>query len=59
MTPADPYQAVAEGFFYGAEPVSNVTLQLETLWLRAWTKLFMPPALKAALGIPSGEKAAG
>jgi hypothetical protein len=37
MTPADPYQAVAEGYFYGAEPVSNVTLQLETLWLRAWT----------------------
>ncbi len=59
MTPADPYQAVAEGYFYGAEPVSNVTLQLETLWLRAWTTQFMPPALKETLGIPSGETAAG
>ena len=59
MTPADPYQAVAEGYFYGAEPVSNVTLQLETLWLRAWTTQFMPPALKETLGIPSSEMAAG
>ena len=59
MTPADPYQAVAEGYFYGAEPVSNVTLQLETLWLRAWTTQFMPPALKETLGIPSGETVAG
>lgn len=50
IQPADPFQAAAEGFIYGREPVSNVVLQLETVWLRDWTVPLMPPEVRAALG---------
>ena len=41
------------GYFYGGGPVSMLTLQLETVWLREWTADFMPSALRQALGIPA------
>lgn len=52
MTPADPYEAAAGGFFYGSDPVSNVSIRLETVWFRQWTSEFMPDSLKQDLGIP-------
>ncbi|HWB19541.1 MAG TPA: hypothetical protein VG711_04505 [Phycisphaerales bacterium] len=51
MTPRDAYADIVDGYFYGANPVSDVTLTLETVWLRDWTKEFMPEATKDALGI--------
>ncbi len=59
MAPADSYQAVREGYFYGAEPVSKLELRLETIWLRAWTAQHMPDELKEALGIPVDKESAG
>lgn len=58
VVPADHYAAARDGYFYGSEPVSEVTLTLETIWLRSWTTPYMPGELKQALHIqvdqPSG-----
>jgi hypothetical protein len=53
VEPADPFLAAEQGFYYGPEPVCKVTLRMETIWFREWTKPFMPPATREALGIPS------
>lgn len=52
VVPADHYAAARDGYFYGSEPVSEVTLTLETIWLRSWTTPYMPGELKQALHIP-------
>ncbi len=39
------------GYYYGPDPVVQVDLTIETLWLRAWTTLLMPEDVKSALGI--------
>lgn len=51
VKPADPWAAVAAGYYYGNEPVSDVVLDLETVWLRAWTKDFMPTVTRGTLGV--------
>ena len=53
--PADPYVAAAEGYYYGSEPVSLVSLRLETIWFRLWTSPFMPSSVKQYLGVPETE----
>ncbi|MHC5114696.1 MAG: hypothetical protein ACYTGP_09740 [Planctomycetota bacterium] len=52
MTPADHFAAAQEGFYFGEQPVTELTLILETVWLREWTAPFMPAELKQALRIP-------
>jgi uncharacterized membrane protein YgcG len=47
----DLFAAIKDGYFYGTAPVSLLTLDLETIWLREWTAQFMPTELKQALGI--------
>ncbi|MEC9374373.1 MAG: hypothetical protein VYC34_11045, partial [Planctomycetota bacterium] len=42
-----------EGYDYGGDHVMRADLVIETIWLRSWTKEFMPPAVKAALGVPA------
>ncbi len=39
------------GFYYGNEAVVEVTLDIETLWLRDWTTQLMPDDVKEVLGI--------
>lgn len=51
LTPADPYSAMVQGYVYGSEPVSNLVLEIETVWLRSWTAQFMPPALREQLKV--------
>lgn len=53
ITPVDRFELIREGFVYGARPVSEVTIYLETLWLRSWTTTSMPRVVKDAMGIPS------
>lgn len=53
VTPADQYAAAKSGYFYGPAPVSEVTLQLETVWLRSWTSEFMPSQVREVLGLPA------
>ncbi len=48
----DLFGAIKDGYFYGTAPVSLLTLDIETIWLREWTAQFMPTGLKQALGIP-------
>ena len=55
----DPFVHVAQGYFYGSSTLSQVSLKLETIWLREWTKDFMPEALKTALGIPIDQDSSG
>ena len=48
----DLFTAMRDGYYYGTAPVSELTLTVETIWLREWTAQFMPSELKQALGIP-------
>jgi hypothetical protein len=59
MLPADSFAAAKDGYLYGAAPVSQLILRLETVWLRSWTAPFMPDEVKAALGIPRGAPLEG
>ena len=51
LQPVNKFDSLEEGFDYGAEPVSELTVVLETVWLRAWTVELMPASVKAAMGI--------
>ncbi len=51
VAPVDPFAAMAEGYYYGAkEPVSLVTLTIDSAWLRQWTGPFMPEPVRKKLG---------
>lgn len=49
IRPVDPFVAANEGFVYGDAPVSEITLTLESAWLRAWTGPLMPDEVRKAL----------
>ncbi|MEM0984232.1 MAG: hypothetical protein AAGI17_09815 [Planctomycetota bacterium] len=49
----DPWDDLANGFFYGPESVVVVTIDLETSWLRSWMNPMMPPRVRAAFGAPT------
>jgi len=51
LQPANAFAAADRGYIYGAQPVSRVTLDLETLWFRKWTAAWMPQEIRDALGI--------
>lgn len=49
----DEYAAMREGFVYGPHDVVEVTMLIETIWLREWTARWMPASVRAALGMPA------
>ena len=51
IQPANAFTAAERGYIYGPNPVSKVTLDLETLWFRKWTAVWMPQEVRDALGI--------
>lgn len=53
LWPADPFAALQEGYLYGPAAVSDLVLDIETVWLRSWTAEYMPNELKTALKIPT------
>jgi len=53
VRPADAFAAAADGFIYGSEPVIDVTLTLESVWLREWTAPLMPLSVRQELKIAS------
>lgn len=62
MTPADAFAAARQGFVYGPQPCSDVTLTLESVWFREWVTERMPTAMRKALntaGPAAKEPAAG
>lgn len=48
----DPAPDLAQGYFYGPDPVVRVRLRVETLWLRQWMAPMMPPSVRAVLKVP-------
>lgn len=54
----DEYEALRSGYFYGNGDVVDVTMLIETLWLREWTTDLMPDLVKQAMGIPIERPAA-
>jgi hypothetical protein len=57
LAPADHYAAASDGFLYGSQPVSEIRLDLETIWLRSWTGPFMPESVRQARGMPAAQPA--
>tara|TARA_Y100000589_G_scaffold324010_1_gene359462 strand:- start:3153 stop:4655 length:1503 start_codon:yes stop_codon:yes gene_type:complete len=52
LQPEDAFKAVKDGYYYGSENVSRVQLVVETIWLRSWTRQYMPDEVRAMLGVP-------
>ncbi len=63
VTPVDVWADLSEGYYYGPEHVVRVTLDVESAWLRQWTRDAMPTAVRDALGVvmpePPVEEGAG
>jgi hypothetical protein len=51
LQPEDKFVALGDGYDYGSASVSEMTLVLESVWLRAWTTEYMPSSVKRAIGI--------
>ncbi|MCC7203834.1 MAG: hypothetical protein IT441_02050 [Phycisphaeraceae bacterium] len=51
----DEYQDLLQGYVYGPDDVVELTLSIETVWLRAWTASLMPRVVKLAVGVPQPE----
>lgn len=47
----DVWEDLKHGYYYGPSVVAEVTMEIESLWLRAWTRELMPAAVKANLGV--------
>lgn len=47
----DVWSDLRQGYFYGDENVVRATIGVESVWLRDWTKEFMPESVRTALGI--------
>ncbi len=53
----EPWSELEQGYYYGPSPVLRLTLDVEVVYLRDWTKQYMPPAVREALGIPADATA--
>ncbi|RNC82501.1 MAG: hypothetical protein ED559_12185 [Phycisphaera sp.] len=51
----DQWEQIEQGFYAGTDYIVRVEMTIETLWLRNWTKEFMPTAVREQLGIPTDE----
>lgn len=52
----DEYEALREGFVYTGDAV-EVTMLIESIWLRQWTQPLMPRSIRVWLGIEQAEGA--
>ena len=48
----DQWEQIEQGYYAGGDFPVRVEMQIETLWLRNWTKQYMPPSIRTQLGIP-------
>lgn len=58
MSDVDEYKALEEGYVYGAGDAVQVTMLIETIWLRDWTSRLMPEQVRTALGVEAPVAAA-
>lgn len=56
IVPTDAYAGLADGYFYGPDPIVKVTFTLDSAWLREWTGPLMPDEVRKRLGT-SGQLA--
>ena len=49
LVPADTFAAARQGYAFGSQPCSEVTLKLQSVWLRDWTTEGMPKGMMAAI----------
>lgn len=49
MAPVDAFAAAKQGYVYGPQPCSEVTLTLQSVWFREWVTERMPAAMRKAL----------
>lgn len=59
LAPADPFSAARAGYLFGASPISQVTMTVESLWFRDWTARHMPTSVRTALGVAASSPVAG
>ncbi len=55
----DDLQALASaGYHFGGEHVVRIQIRVETIWLREWMREYMPPTVRARLGVqpPEGQE---
>jgi len=55
LAEVNEFAEFTRGYDYGTDHVVEMTISLETVWLRDWTKDTMPPSVRSALGIPEEE----
>jgi hypothetical protein len=57
----DEYAAMNDGYMYGTGDAAHVSMLIETIWLRNWTKNYMPLNVRQMLGItePATEGTSG
>lgn len=48
-----------EGFDYGDGPVTRLTLDIETIWVRSWVEPLLPPDVRADMGLASEGEGEG
>jgi hypothetical protein len=58
VTDVDEYTALRQGYYYGSSDVAEVSITLETIWFRQWTKKYMPAKVKQHLDIKEPAPAA-
>ncbi len=58
MVPVDSAARFLDGYIYGNAPVVELTLQCEAIFMRAWTKDFMPEEIKNFLHVAPTTPAA-
>jgi hypothetical protein len=52
IRPADAYEALDSGYFFGPGSMTRLVLTVETLWLREWTHSHLPDTVLSELGFP-------
>ncbi|GAB5496499.1 MAG: hypothetical protein Phyf2KO_15790 [Phycisphaerales bacterium] len=55
----DQWMQIEDGFYAGTDFTVRVEMTIETLWLRSWTKEFMPPSVREQFGIQLEEPTEG
>ncbi len=56
ITDVDEYQSLRNGYYYGDADAVEVELLIETIWLRDWTKQYMPEPVRKMLYVDVDEK---
>lgn len=57
ITDVDEYQSLRDGYYYGDADAVELEILIESIWLRDWTKDFMPEAIRKMLVVEPAKEA--